>query len=303
MNKVIVLGLILFLNPIFAEIAYTQEAQKKNVVTIGRVTEKVFKQQKDTEPLIAYLASRLQDAGIERGETVFVSDNKTMIRYLKEGKIDSILETPFSAQMYRVEANVAPILLVWKKEAVKYNSFIFVRKDTGINRLEDLKGRIIAFEDEGSTSAYFLPKFSMEAKGLNLVHVNFPYPCIPEGKTGYVFAGSELNISSWVFFKKAAAGALSCSDWYDQEDNPKAYRKEFKIIYKTQKLPRMFAMVRAGLEERFVVRVKEELLNIDRGKEGKEALKKFGIKKFVELPKGALGRIERLCGKKVRISD
>lgn len=303
MNRAIVTGSILLLNFVFAGIAYNQESLQKNVITMGKVTQKVFKLQKDIEPIITYLASQLKDVGIERGEIVHVNDNKTMIRYLKEGKIDIVLETPFSAQMYRTEAKATPLLLVWRKEAVKYNSFIFVRKDSGINHLEDLKGRIIAFEDEGSTSAYFLPKFSMEAKGLNLAYVNYPNPSIPEGKAGYIFAGSELNISSWVFFQKVAAGAMSCSDWYDQEDNPRAYRKEFKIIYKTQKLPRMFVMVRTGLDERFVARVKEEILNMERSKVGKEALKEFDIKGFVELPKGVLRRIEHLCGEKVHISD
>lgn len=303
MSRAIVTGFILLLNFILAGIAYNQEAPQKNVITMGRVTEKVFKLQKDIEPIITYLASRLRDVGIERGEVVPVSNNKTIIRYLREGKIDIVLETPFSAQTYRAGANVTPILLVWRKGEGEYNSFIFARKDSGINRLEDLKGRIIAFEDEGSTSAYFLPKFSMEAKGLNLTKISYADPCVPKDVVGYVFAGSELNISSWVFFKKEGAGVLSCSDWFDQRDNPRAYRKEFKIIYKTQKLPRMLVMVRAGLDERFVARVKEELLNMDKSKEGKEALNEFDIKKFVALPKGALRRIEHLYGEKARILD
>ncbi len=303
MSKARIISSVLFLYFISAGIAYSQEVPKKSVLTIGKVTDKVLKLQKNMEPIITYLASRLRDMGIERGEIIPVSDNQAMIRSVREGKIDIVLETPFSAQMYRTRAKMTPLLLVWRKNLGEYNSFIFVRKDSGLNRLEDLKGRIIAFEDEGSTSSFFLPKLSMETKGLDVIKISYPEPCVPEDAIGYVFAGSELNISNWVFFRKADAGALSCSDWFDQGDNPRAYRKEFKIIYKTQKLPRMLVLVRAGLDERFVARIKEEMLNMDKSKKGKEALKEFNIEKFAELPKDTIRRVEHFCGGKVRVSD
>ncbi len=177
----------------------------------------------------------------------------------------------------------------------EYNSFIFVRKDSGIRRLEDLKGKVIAFEDPGSTSAYFLPKYSIEEKGLDFLEIelsNFP---VPEDKIGYVFAHQELNISSWVFFKKVDAGALSNLDWHNQEENPGAFRKEYKIIYETQKIPRMLVMAREGLDKIFVTRIKEELLNMDKSEEGREALKGgLKISKFVEIPEGLLESIENL---------
>ncbi|MFQ5957300.1 MAG: phosphate/phosphite/phosphonate ABC transporter substrate-binding protein [Candidatus Brocadiales bacterium] len=284
MRRIIVLSLILSLCFVLTNAAHGQGTPKKNVLTMGRVSDKALKEQKQIEPIITYLASKLEDVGIERGEVVLMSDNDAVIEYLRKDKLDIVLETPFSAYLYKVEANVTPVLLAWRKGAGEYNSLIFVRKDSGIRRLEDLKGKVIAFEDPGSTSAYFLPMFSIKAKGLNLVEIeSFDSP-VPEGKIGYVFAGSELNISGWVFFNNVDAGALSSTDWNDQGDNPRAYRKEFKIIYETQKVPRMLVAVRKGLDKKLVERIKEELLKMDKGEEGRKALKGFKVKRFLELP-------------------
>jgi phosphonate transport system substrate-binding protein len=298
MRKIIVAGLILPLGFVLAS-AHGQEVPKKSVLTMGRATDKVVKQGKRIEPIITYLASRLKDMGIERGEVVLAGDNKveTLIELLKEEKLDIVLETPFIVSTLKPKANLTLILLCWKGGVPEYNSFIFVRGDSGISRLEDLKGKIITFEDPGSTSAYFLPKFSMKAKGLDLVELpSFDSP-IPKDKIGYLFAGSELNISSWVFYNKVAAGALSNLDWATSEENPEAYREEFEIIYETQKVPRMLVVVREALNEKLVARIKEELLKMDKSEEGREALKASKYSKFTELPGGAegiLGPIEDL---------
>ncbi len=282
MNKRIVYNMIFHLCFILSCLFFTNVVSGKSVLTMGRFSDKALKAQQQIEPIINYLASRLKDVSIERGEVVLVRDNETVLKYLRDGKLDIVLEAPFSAYLYMVKANATPILLAWRKGAGEYSSFIFVRKDSGIHRIEDLRGNVIAFEDRGSTSAYFLPKYSINAKGLDLVEVKSTDIDIPDEKIGYIFADSELNISSWVFFNKVDAGALSSTDWNDHKDNPKAYREEFEIIYETQSVPRMLVIVRDGLEERLVKRITEELLNMDKNDEGRNALKEFKVQKFYE---------------------
>ncbi len=284
MRKVIVTGLILILFFLPAGTALGKDTSKNHVLTMGKATRKVSKQQKRMEPIIACLASRLSDVGIERGELLLAKDNETLIKYLQEGKLDIVLETPFSASLYKLKTKAVPILIACRQGVPEYKSVIFVRRDSGIQSLEGLKGKIIAFEDPGSTSAYFLPRLAIESEGLTLVEMPSLDSAVPEDKIDYVFAGEELNISTWVFFGKVDAGALSSLDWDDQEDNPAPYRKEFQIIYETMSVPRVLVLVREGMDERLRKRVTEELLNMDKDEEGKEALKPYKINKFMELP-------------------
>ncbi len=131
---------------------------------------------------------------------------------------------------------------------------------------------------------------SIKAKGLEMVEVDSFDAVVPEDKIGYVFSGSELNISSWVFYAKVAGGAFSGPDWTNPEENPEAYRGECEIIYQTQKVPRMLVIVRDGLDEKLVGRIKEELLKVtDKTQEGKEALGVYKLNGFFELPRGEEG--------------
>ncbi|MFQ5965350.1 MAG: phosphate/phosphite/phosphonate ABC transporter substrate-binding protein [Candidatus Scalinduaceae bacterium] len=294
MRKIITIALILFSKFIFYNVVYGHDEFKKNVLTIGKATDKVIKEQKYLEPIITYLSTKLKDVGIEQGEVVLAGNNKEVIEYLKKENLDIILETPFSAYLYKIKANATPILSAWRKDVGEYNSIVFTRKDSEIHRLEDLNGRLIAFEDPGSTSAYFLPKFSMMKEGYDLIEIDSLNSPVPKDKIGYVFLGSELNISNWVFFNKVDAGALSSSDWTDHKDNPAIYRKEFEVIYETMKVPRMLVIVREGLDKKLVKRIKEELLKMDKSEEGRKSLEPFKINKFVELTNDVLKPVEAM---------
>jgi phosphonate transport system substrate-binding protein len=287
-HRVVATGLAIALCLVSPTVSYSQEPTQQSVLTMGKVTRKVSKWHGRIEPIMNHLAPRLKDMGIERGEVLLAKDNSAGVNYLREGKLDIILETPFSACLYKVEANATPILLVSRQGMLEYNSVIFVRKDSGIHRLEDLRGKIIAFEDPGSTSGYFLPKLSMLAEGLELFEMDSLDSPVPEDGVGYVFAGEELNISTWVHRNKVDAGALSNLDWPDNEDNPESYRKEFEIIYESRKVPRMLVAVREGLDKKLVARIKEELLNMHKTEEGRKALQTAKIDRFVVL----LGRSE-----------
>lgn len=295
MRKLTAVGLILSLSLALTDEAYCRNIPAKNVLTIARVSETTTLEHMQLAPIITYLASRLKNAGIEQGKVIPVRNNEDVIRYLRDGSLDIVIESAFSAHIYKHEANAALVLLAWRHGVRDVSSYIFVRKDSGINLLEDLKGKVIAFEDPGSTDEYFLPKYSLQAAGFDLVEIPSADAPVPEGKIGYVFAGAELNISTWVFFKKVAAGAMADALWTSQSDVPENYRKEFKIIYETQKVPKEYVVVREGLDENLAARIKEELLRMNETEEGKEALKGgLEIHKFTETPEDACESVENI---------
>ena len=101
----------------------------------------------------------------------------------------------------------------WKGGIAEYRSLIFTNTGSGISRLEDLRGKIIAFEDPGSTSGYFLPKLFLLKKGFSVVEKAGREPRPQPDEIGYIFADTDKNIVNLVVQKKLAAGAFSNDDF------------------------------------------------------------------------------------------
>ena len=106
---------------------------------------------------------------------------------------------------------------------------------------------------------------------------------VSDDRIGYVFAGSELNISSWVFFGRVAAGCLSSADWVDPEENPENFRQVFRIIHKTRPIPRMYVLVRRDMPPPLVGRLRQEMLRMHESPGGRDALKTYKIDRFIAL--------------------
>lgn len=200
--------------------------------------------------------------------------------------MDIVLETPYGAHQYIEQGAAIPLLMIQREGVDQYGSLIFVRKDSPVQTPEELKGKVIAFEDSISTSAYYLPKFSLECSGLKFIELESIDAAVPADRIGYTFAGAERNISSWVFSGKVTAGAFSELDWLNSKKTPPNFRKEFRIIHQTEKVPRMIVLVRSSMNSKLQTRIKEELLAMSASDAGKKAMLqgKLKIDRFRKIP-------------------
>jgi phosphonate transport system substrate-binding protein len=105
--------------------------------------------------------------GIE-GKVVIVPSALQMAKSLEEKKIDFYMESPYPTYLINKQGAAVLLLRRWKSGIGEYRSLIFSKKDSETSRLEQLRGAMIAFEDPGSTSGYFLPKVLVLKKGLGL---------------------------------------------------------------------------------------------------------------------------------------
>lgn len=275
--------------------ATPRAAASQQTIAMGRATDKVKKGYERLQPIVTFLASRLAHVGISKGQVVLdgKNNNQKIIDYLNSGKLDIVLDSPFPTAVYMKTCGAKPILMASREGMLTYRTNIFVRKDTKIRTIADLKGQTIAFEDPTSTSSYYLPKRAIERMALELKPADGKSP-VPKNNVGYVFAGSELNISGWVYYGKVAAGALSEADWVDQTDNPETYRKQFRIIHQTEAIPRMVVLVRKDLPPRILSAVRNVLLAMHETEAGREALKNYKFDYFLEIPPDAVELLNAL---------
>ncbi len=254
--------------------AFAQEVStnRKNRLVIGRVSDNPKKHYKRVKAIVDYAATKLKDFGITEGAVLLCKNNEEVIKYLNEGKIDWVTETPFSAIIYANNCDVEIALRRWKKGVAEYKCVFFAQNESKIKSLDDLKGKKIAFEDQGSTSAYFWPKLILMETGFDLIELHSPKQAFSNDKTGYLFAGGELNISAWVYKGLADAGAFSNLDWDDIDDTPYAYKENLKLIYQSKPFPRAVELFSNRMKPELKNRIKEILLNAHNDPEAKEAL-------------------------------
>ena len=264
--------------------ASAETVSRDRVLVIGKVTDNPKKHYQTLKPMVDYVVSKMADLGVKESKVLMASNNEQMISYLKQGKIDWITETPFSALLYQEKTGAEFLLRKWKKGVPEYHTLIFTRKDSSIQTLADLKGKVIAFEDPGSTSGYYIPASILIREGFELALLGSPKERPARKMIGYVFSGQEVNTSIWVHKGIVDAGAINNLDWNKNDHLDQALKPDLKIVYKTMNYPRALEVVRKDLDSKIKQRLKEILLSAQNDPAAKKVLRSYQkTKKFDEI--------------------
>lgn len=255
-------------------------------ISIGSVGDAPNEEIKKFLSLANYLAKQLQSEGFDQGKVVVARSIPEMAALLRDGKIDLYVDSPFPTVAVSRLTGSKLLLRRWKQGISDYYTVIFARVDSGINRPEDLKGRMMALKDLSSSSGYFLPKMVLTQRGLKLVLKKDAFDPVKPGEVGYVFSNSEENGMVWVLRGKVSAGAMDNQRYLQQAGRS---LNSLKTIYKTFSVPRHIVSYRADLSSELVARIKEIMIQMDQSEEGRRALRDFeGTSKFDELPNQAM---------------
>ena len=253
-------------------------------VTIGRISEKPREHFLRMRALADHLAAELASDGVTGVDVVLVDSLEEMRELMASGRVDIISETAFMA-LSLVESGVAEMVLrEWKQGVPEYHTLFFARADAGIETIDDLSGRTIAFEDPGSTSAYLIPRAVLENAEFDLTPLERPNDPIPDGSIGYVFADGEINVVAWVHRRIADAGVVSNLDWENDDETPLFLRDDLTIIHETQPIIRSLLLMRTDLDPAMKDRISEILQTMHRSEAGRRALRRyFSVSRYDEI--------------------
>jgi phosphonate transport system substrate-binding protein len=197
-----------------------------------------------------------------------------------------------------------PLLLTERGGASVYHTLLFTRADSGITTLAGLRGKAVALQGVGSTSAYVMPAATLLSAGLPMEILLSPQDRPDQDSVGYVFARSELNIAAWVDKGMVDAGALSNLDWKDPRRMPDAFRRNMRVLAQTPDYPRALEMVRPGLDPAVRVRLRQVLLDAAQDPQAREAMKRFfGTTRFLQLDAASLQALDRVRDAGVRVRE
>ena len=233
---------------------------------------------------IRYVTGKLGSNRETEGKVVIVPTPLQMAKFIEEKKIDFYMESPYPTYLINKQGAAILLLRRWKSGMAEYRGLILGKKDSEVNRLEQLRGKMIAFEDPGSTSGYFLPKVLLLKKGFRLSEKPRLDAKIGPQEIGYVFASTNANVVNLVLSRQVAAGAFSDDDYGALDGTKKA---EIIILAQTELFPRHLVSVRKDLNPLVKNRLKEVLLAMNQDDEGRSIMQQTdNTTKFDLLPGG-----------------
>lgn len=204
-------------------------------------------------PVTEYL-----EASIGRPIKAFAAtDYAGIVEALKAGTADAGFMGPLQYVIANQQAGAVPILGEVYNGSPSYLSKIFVRKDSGIETLEQLEAKSIAFVDPLSSSGYLFPLDTFLQAGL----LASPEDADSYFRKVYFAGGDEQAIRAVLnkFVDAAGVGEYSVKLLRPEE------REQLLPIASSRPIPSHCVVVRGGLEPEATESLKTALLALNEG--------------------------------------
>jgi len=150
-----------------------------------------------------------------------------------------------------------------------FRGIILVRKDSGINKVSDLKGKVISYPAPTALAATMMPQYYLNSNGIDVMK---------DVENRYV--GSQESSIMNVFLGNSAAGATWPPPWQALVKERPELAEQIEVIWQTKPLLNNGLVVRDDVPDEIVAQVSTLLFELHTHKKGKQWLDKMELSKF-----------------------
>ena len=230
--------------------------------------------------LAAYLGTKTDT----KVEYIPVTDYAAAVEALVGGKVDMVWYGGFTFVQARMRSNNQVIPLVQRAEDEKFRSVFIARTDTGISKLDDLKGKNVTFGSPSSTSGHLMPRYYLLQ---NMIDPDRDFKQI-------AFSGAHDATIAAVAGGKVDAGALNISVWEKFVSEKRVDPDMVKVIYTTPPYYDYNWTVRANMPVALRQKIADAFLSLDAAKpEDKAILDLQRASKFIPTKSANYDSIEQ----------
>ena len=228
---------------------------------------------RDSEGVSKYLQNHL---GIPVKGFVTL-DYGSSIEAMRNGKADLAFVDPLAFMMAHEQMGARPLLIeIYSSGKPSYHSCIWVRKDSGLKQLADLRGKNIAFADQVDMSGHLMPRDVFVRAGLltaKRIEGEF-------FKQVYFAGGGEQAMRAMFNGLTDAAGVSQYAITLLRAEE----RDQVKALAISFESPSHLLMARPGLAGELSDRVKQVLLALDKANPADKAMldKLYGVHGYSE---------------------
>lgn len=188
-------------------------------------------------------------------KAIVASDYAGVIEALRSRRVELAFVHPVGYVLANREAGCQILVRdIWQGKTA-YTARFYVRKDRGIQRLEDLRGKTVAFVDPASSSGYIYPMVLLIKQGL--VRDRDPKSFFKDA----LFSGThEAALQSVLHGRVDAAASFDKAPELHLKDP--ALVAQLGFVGETPAIPEAGICVRPGVPAEAVAKIKRALLSI-----------------------------------------
>jgi len=238
-------------------------------LTIGSISVSYKYEEKIFRPIIQYLVDRLNKFGYTDAKSVIVSSMEELIERANNNNVDIFFGSLYPTVTIDLKSKLDPVLKGHHHGTDHYYSIFFTKLPSAIKSIEDIKGRMVAFENRHSTSGYYYPLTLFKKMGYKLLEYDNPKEEVDPELLGYSFSSADGNTVAWVLNGFVDLGVTDNDYFRDFTANRP---NELKIIHKSKKLLRFIISIRNDIQSEAKDKLIELLLKMPNDDEGKQII-------------------------------
>jgi phosphonate transport system substrate-binding protein len=146
----------------FSVFAFSAHAENALRLGIGLFQPDKEKNDATYRPLADYLSQKLG----RKVQLRTVDSWEGLAKSLANGETDIALMGPWGYVLANNQSGAQAVATILYDGKPEYHALIITHPGSGIDKLEDLKGRTFAFGDKGSTSGYLIPTHQLMKMGI-----------------------------------------------------------------------------------------------------------------------------------------
>jgi phosphonate transport system substrate-binding protein len=244
----------------------TDSGKSAKVLRVGFVPAEDAQQvMQNAQPIVDILQKQL---GMEIQPFV-AADYTGVVEALRVNKLDVAFLTPASYVLARNEANVKVVLKSERKGIASYYAAIITRADSGIQRLEDLRGKTFAFGDALSTTGNIFPRKMFKERGIDPVR-DFKQILYSGGHDATVLAVLNGKVDAGATYANSPDSEDTA--WMRYLKDPKDVKKIRAIAF-SEPIPADNLVINGNLDEAIAKKVEEIFLQLSRDPKGKQMMR------------------------------
>ncbi len=208
------------------------------------------------------LAAYLEAKTGAKVEYVPVTDYAAAVEALVGGKLDLVWYGGFTFVQARKRSHDQVVPLVQRAEDEKFRSVFITRTDSGIEKLEDLRGKTVTFGSPSSTSGHLMPRYFLLQNKID-----------PDRDFKQVaFSGAHDATIAAVAGGKVQAGALNISVWEKFVSEKRVDTDKVRVFYTTPPYYDYNWTVRADMPAAMQKKIADAFLSLDASKPADKAV-------------------------------